>query len=582
MTNTYYMRISHMITVKDHQTGRLFDPWDYLGPKRRKLLENSWAGVFRTYLFGKLPVSKVARHFNDQLGRPSKELYTAIGALILQQLHDLSDPDVTRALAFNIDWHYALDITDESDNGKYLSERTLRTYRKILMDEHLDKLLFETLTDTLIKTFGVDTSKQRLDSTIIRSNMRKLGRIRICAATIRKFLKKLRRTHKELYDSQLTTDFIDRYLAKNADSLFSQVKPSETSKTLQDVGDDLVYLIELFRPYGTVCALPEYRLLERVLHEQFTVMGTGPETRVTVKPPKEVSSDSLQNPSDSTAGYDAHKGSGYQAQIMETYQTDKHDKKTPDLITYVEVEPANKPDVYGLLPAIDATSKRGCCPDEVVCDTQYGSDDNVLTANTSDVEVTAPTKGTAPASATCLNDFAFDPDTHAVIACPEGHAPVWSGHTVKTRLKATFAKATCGDCPRRGSCPVYHGKKASYLYYDETKLRIAHRRAAEQTPEFKDKYRWRAGIEGTNSHLKSDVGAGRLRVRGLAAVCFAVILKALGLNILRCARALKTRCLSHVTALISLRFSLPNLLCSLYDKILTLLANNTRFFCFGR
>ena len=38
-----------------------------------------------------------------------------------------------------------------------------------------------------------------------------------------------------------------------------------------------------------------------------------------VKDPKEISSSSLQNPSDPDAGYDAHKGQGYQVQVMETY-----------------------------------------------------------------------------------------------------------------------------------------------------------------------------------------------------------------------------------------------------------------------
>jgi len=151
-----------MITANDHRTERLFDPWEYLGPKRRKLLDSSWSGVFRKYLLEKLPVEKVAEHFDEGMGRPSKELYTAVGSLILQQLRDLSDPEVIRAVAFNIDWHYALDITDESDDGKYISERTLRTYRKILIKEGLDTVLFETLTDTLIKVFDVDTSKQRL------------------------------------------------------------------------------------------------------------------------------------------------------------------------------------------------------------------------------------------------------------------------------------------------------------------------------------------------------------------------------------------------------------------------------------
>jgi len=35
-----------MIHTKDHKQSYLFDPWDYLGPKRRMLMEESWAGLF--------------------------------------------------------------------------------------------------------------------------------------------------------------------------------------------------------------------------------------------------------------------------------------------------------------------------------------------------------------------------------------------------------------------------------------------------------------------------------------------------------------------------------------------------------
>ena len=366
-----------MITVNDHHTKRLFDPWGYLGPKRRKLLDSSWSGVFRKYLLEKLPVHKLARYFDEAMGRPSKELYTAMGALILQQLHDLSDPEVPMILAFNEQWHYALDITDESDNSNYISERTLRNYRRILIKEELDRILFDTLTDTLIDVFGVDTSKQRLDSTIIRSNMRKLGRIRIFATTIRKFLKKLKRKHPGLFDTLLKSELADRYLAGESEGCFSRVKPSEASKTLKDLGEDLLYLVELFSSYDTVQKLSEYKLLERVLREQCKVTGTGVDSTVEIKKPKEVPSDSLQNPSDQDAGYDSHKGQGYQAQIMETYHDEKRDDSKPDLITYVEVEPANKHDANALQPAIDSTRERNCCPEELTCDTLYGGDENV-------------------------------------------------------------------------------------------------------------------------------------------------------------------------------------------------------------
>src|SRR4030042_1422888 len=327
-----------MITVNDHQAEWLLDPWKHLGPKRRKLLEKSWSGVFRQYLLEKLPVNKVARHFDEVMGRPSKELYTALGALILQQFHDLSDPEVSMALAFNEQWHYALDINDESDASKYISERTLRTYRRILIEEGLDRVLFDTLTDSLITAFGMDTSKQRLDSTLIQSNMRKLGRIRIFATTIRKFLKKLKRKHPDLFDTLLESEFTERYLGKESDGCFSRVKPSEASRTLDELAHDLLHLVELFSSCDIVNSLSEYKLLERVLSEQCRVTRSGADTKVEIKTPKEVSPDSLQNPSDPDAGYDSYKGQGYQAQIMETYQTENQDKKKPDRITAVNVE----------------------------------------------------------------------------------------------------------------------------------------------------------------------------------------------------------------------------------------------------
>jgi hypothetical protein len=39
---------------------------------------------------------------------------------------------------------------------------------------------------------------------------------------------------------------------------------------------------------------------------------------VELKNPKEIVSDSLQNPSDPDATYSGHKGQGYQVQVMET------------------------------------------------------------------------------------------------------------------------------------------------------------------------------------------------------------------------------------------------------------------------
>ena len=61
------------------------------------MLEQSWAGVFRAYLLSMLEVEKLSSVFSPEKGRPTKDLYAALSALILQQLHDLTDAKVGRA-----------------------------------------------------------------------------------------------------------------------------------------------------------------------------------------------------------------------------------------------------------------------------------------------------------------------------------------------------------------------------------------------------------------------------------------------------------------------------------------------------
>ncbi|VTR68161.1 hypothetical protein DESC_690098 [Desulfosarcina cetonica] len=105
----------------------------------------------------------------------------------------------------------------------------------------------------------------------------------------------------------------------------------------------------------------------------------------------------------------------------------------------------------------------------------------------------------------------------------------------KTRNCAVFDLVHCSGCPNKAICPAKSGKKAFYLRFTDKQLRIALRRSAVETDEFKDRYRWRAGVEATMSEFDRRTGVKHLRVRGLKAVRFSAILKALGLNIFRAA-----------------------------------------------
>ncbi len=527
-----------MIRARDHKTPYLIDPWDYLGPKRRKLLDDSWAGLFREHILSELPVHKIAFCYTDGFGRPTKEIFATMGALILQQMHDLTDEETVSQFSFNLQWHYALDIPGESDEAKYLCSKTLWTLRHIVAEKGLDRELFNATTETLAKVFGVDTSKQRIDSVHIRSNMRHLGRICIFSQSIHNFLVNLKRQRRAIFET-IEKELVERYLTEKALGCFSLVKPSESAKTLETVSRDLFSLVERFRENKQVKSLTTFGTLLRVLKDQCAVSTAdeGP-VEMALKEPKQILSSSLQNPSDPDAGYDAHKGQGYQVQVMETYCDSKDEflrEKTLNLITHVEVESAHVSDVHALIPALESTKQRGLAPQEVLTDSLYGSDENSEKAKEMGVEVISPVMGTPKEETLSLADF---PQTNKgkIAACPQGHAPVKFKQGKKNTCNVAFASEHCSVCPLRERCPVQPGRKRHYLRFNLKTLRIAARRAKEHTPEFKDKYRWRSGIESTFSGMDKMTGVKRLRVRGLSAVGYCARLKAIGVNLFRAVR----------------------------------------------
>ena len=528
-----------MIRIKDHKQGHLFDPWSFLSPKRRRLLDQSWAGLFKEQILCELPVSKLAPFFNVSFGRPTKELHTVLAVLVLQQALDLDDEQAIDQLAFNIQWHYALNITEESDSAKYFCPKTLWNMRSIAVENGLEALLFDGITNKLADVFKVNTDKQRIDSVHIKSNMRRLGRIGIFSKSINKFLVNLKRGYKEQFET-VAKAIIDKYFSKKALGCFSMVKPSESKKTLASVAEDLYDLVEQFKDCKQVSAMHSYKLLERVLKEQCNLNVSDDKKVVEVKKPKDIASDSLQNPSDPDATYSGHKGQGYQLQIMETY-TDTEDKqvnsKTLNLITHVELEKACDSDAQALIPAIESTQKRGLGPAELEADTLYGSDGNYQGAKSMGVELVAPVKGKSKENSLSLSEFELSGKGH-VLACPAGQKPLTSKKK-KTRFTQGFSCQTCAKCPLINDCPVRPGKRYYYLHYDERAMRVAKRRATEQTSEFKDRYRWRAGAEATMSELDRRTGVKRLRVRGFKAVRFSTTLKAIGINLFRAAAVRK-------------------------------------------
>lgn len=524
-----------MFHAKNDKHPYIFDQFGHLGPKRLRLLNESWAGIFRNDILPELPVDELRKHYHETDGRHTNEMYSMIGLMILQQMHDLTDEEAIEQFAFNIKWHYALNITGSTDKTSYVSLKSLWNMRDLLTKEGLYTVLFENTAQKLADVFKVDFAKQRIDSVHIQSNMRHLGRISLFSSTIKKFLKNLKRHHRTYFD-QLGKDRFLHYVNKKGESIFAGVKPSETSKTLNQLAEDTFFLIERFALTDTINNMSSYKLLVRLFKEQCTIeddIENSGEKIVIAKPNKDVASDSLQNPSDPDAGYSGHKGKGYQVQVMETYSTDS-DEKQLSLITHIQIESADKSDANALLPAVQSTTERTMSPKELLADSLYGGDNNVQKAKHEyGVDVVAPVMG-AKNKGLNLGNFELDSNGE-IVRCPQGKRPM-SVERPKDRFIAKFSCSDCRECSELKNCPVSQGKNAFTYYYDDKMIRLSSRRLAEDTDDFKDTYRYRAGVEATMSEYDRRTGVKHLRVRGLKAVSFSATLKAIGINLFRVAR----------------------------------------------
>lgn len=518
-----------MRNIQDHTSGELFSIWEHLGNRRLERLQHSWPEVFRNRVLPRLPAAKLSESFDPSMGRPTIDLPVALGVIILQQMFNLTDRETVNAVAYDIRWQYALDIRRDADLE--MTDRTLRNYRRLVMEQGLDEVMFRDVTDGLIGALGLDTSKQRMDSTVFRSAMRDLTRLGTFVETVSKFLRELKRELPEEY-ARVDPEVIRKCVERKGDGCFG-VRPMETRKRLPEAAEILWGLVEMFR--GTSAEkLESFRLMNRVFEEQCEI---DEDDNLKIKPPDEMNSDHMNNPSDPDSTFCGYKGHGYTGQLMETFREEEHGEKTaPDIITHIAVGRAIDSDTKAFKPALDEVEKRGIKPGVVVADTPYGTDDNRKDASRRGVEMVAPTQPPKnyKKGRLSLEDFELDANG-LVVKCPAGWAPK-SANAMSNKLDARFDESICAVCKFRDRCPcgiqVANGKKPR-LFYSYSRIERRRRLLYEKTPEFREKYRWRAGVEATMSRLKNWMKLGNLRVRGKPAVTLALLLKVLGMNILR-------------------------------------------------
>lgn len=522
-----------MKTINSPSQHRLFDPFEgVIGQVGWKHIKNGWQSIFRDVLLEQMPVQRVGAKMSDSEGRPSAELHAMVGLLLIRELYGWTVPQTHEAVLFRADIQYALNL----EPGYEVNQRTIERYlQRMQNDEGLSEELFTTVTDTLLKSLEVKIKKQRLDSTHVLSDMAMLGRSRMMGIALKRFFHQLARFNTTLLE-QVPEALRKRYCKQSDSHVFGDLRTTDQRRTaLQQAGEDMAEVIKLFANEKSICGWKTFTILQTIFDQQCEVRDEFLTIRV------KTGGAVIQNPSDSDATYDGHKGAGYKVQICETV----NEEGRPNLISSAIVQTAVSSDSAAVELTLKDLEERGHLPEELLADANYGSQENVDLSGQKDVVLTAPVPGGKAYDAEEVGYDQFELNgANEVIACPAGHAPKSTLYNEKNeRVWAQMDAELCHGCPLVNQCRVQKDKATGQangrVQFHTDAPKAARRRRQEQTTEFRDSYRWRSGIESTNSSLKRRLGLERLRVRGMKAVKLAVMLKLTAWNILRGA-ALRT------------------------------------------
>ena len=522
-----------MRKIIDPLQTRLFDCYDsVLTDQSRRRLLAGWQGVFRHVILELMPVDAIGGGFDPRLGRPTKELYSMAGLQLIMEFMNWPVEQAVDEYMFNMGIHYALNLEPVAQN---ISIRTIERYQQQFSRNETAAQIMEDVAVKLIKALGLRIDQQRLDSTHVFSDMASFGRTRLMGVAIKRFLTQVKRHDAQTYES-LDRSLRDRY-APGVHQLFgNSKKDGESRRRLrQQVAEDMHLLVKRFAD-NAHAERDTYKALARIFYEQCDIV----EDKAQVK--TKTGGNCLQNPSDPDATYDGHKGPGYQTQISETC----HPENEVQIITCALPQTAVKSDAASTNDVLDHLDGSGLLPRELFGDTHYCSDENIEDAAQRGIELVGPVHPGNPIAKDVdrlsIDDFNIDETTEEVICCPAGHQPVSSVHDEQTgKTKTIMPISICSQCEYVDECPVEKCQMGYCLQHTAKQRRLDSRRREENTDEFRQRYRIRGGIEGTNSGLKRKTGLGRLRVRGRPRVFNAIYLKITGWNIMRAAACAKIR-----------------------------------------
>jgi len=511
---------------------------DELPEKLRKRLENSWAGVFYREFFCRLNEASFEVLYVDFPSRPNVPVNVLVGLEYLKAGNGWTDEEMFDAYCYDVQVRYALGYRQLGEGDFDL--RTLYYFRERLsrqMQETGINLLdqaFEQVTDQQIAAFRLKTGKQRMDSTLVASNIRRMGRVQLLVEVLQRVQRMLNESDQERYAAVFAP-----YLQGHAGQYVYHMKNEETDSHLQRIGELMQWLLVELKP--VYAAEPVYQVLERVFGEHFQLE----QKAVVTKPNQALSATSLQSPDDLEATYREKRGKGYQGYVANLSET--CDPQNPlQLITKIQTAP-NATDDSQLLAEVLPELKQRTELETIYTDGGHGGPaaDAVLQEQQVEHIQTAIRGRTPNPEKLHLADFTikFNEDSKPVkVTCPQGQTETVHSSSQKKAFVAHFTAEVCQICPLADQCPARPGNRDPRHHFRFTQVEAhASERRRHSQEQRKDGRNLRAAVEATVRSLKHPFPAGKLPVRGKFRVACLLIGSAAVSNVRRIQRYLQAK-----------------------------------------
>ncbi|MDI3409518.1 IS1182 family transposase [Streptomyces cavernicola] len=442
--------------------------------------------------------------------------------LVLQFVEGLTDRQAAEAVRARIDWKYALglELSDEGFDFSVLSEFRDRLAGADGGREVLDGILVAAREHGLISGGG----RARTDSTRVLTAARALNWLEFVAETLRLALNAVARTAPDWLNDHAPDEWFQHYATRIDDSRFPKAATKRAPIGLR-IGTDGMRLLRLIWAHEApheLRLLPEVEVLRQVWVQQFHLVdGEVRRRRPEDHPPGKIR---VINPYDLDARGGSKRGvtwDGYKVHLTETCGT----PDAPHLITNVLTTTAPIADSRMSAPVHAGLARRGLLPDEHWVDAGYANAPAMARAlDDWNVSLHGPLQQPTMTQSRNGNfysqdDFTIDWDNKRA-TCPNGHVnSQWAtdrSHEGQPVVRIAFAPANCRACPDRPRCvsPPNVRQRKLTLRPQATHQTLQQARVLQQTTDWKDRYKIRAGVEGTISQAAAH-GLRRSRYQGL-------------------------------------------------------------------